>query len=330
MGIQGAQGETGPTGAQGPQGVRGLSWRGDWAGGVQYVADDAVAHDGSSWVALQASLDSAPAAGADWSLLAAGATGETGETGATGPAGPAGPTGPQGPVGPSGPQGIQGFPGAQGATGAQGPVGPQGPPGSVHMIEASVNMQHSIDDRSGWTHVESLGDDLCLPAIDLGFTFNGFGATTSQVTVSSNGLLFFGTSCSATFSNQALPTFISSNPFLAFFWDDLKDYGGGEYFEYETLGSAGGRVFNLYYRNRLFSSICGSDPIQVMVQIHEGSNIVNVTYSGFSGCADIRGASATLGLQSANAAEGAVVSYNSPVLDDNSIHQSMSFKPRPQ
>ena len=66
-----------------------------------------------------------------------------------------------------------------------------------------------------------------------------------------------------------------------------------------------------------------------MIQIHEGSNIVNVTYSGFSGCANIRGASATLGLQSAGGAKAVMAGWNSPVLDDNRNFQSMSFQPPP-
>ena len=237
-----------------------------------------------------------------------------------------------GPMGPQGPMGLMGPIGPQGATGPQGvpgPQGPQGPAGLSDTIVASFNMNFSVDDRSAWTHVENLSDDACFTGLPLGFTFNGFGASTAEVSVSSNGNLFFGNICSSTFSNMGLPVFISSNPFLAFFWDDLKDYGSGEYFEYTTIGSAPGRVFNLYFRNRLFSSDCGSDPVQVMIQIHETSNIVNVTYIGFSGCVNIRGGSATLGLQSANAAKAVMAGVNSPVLDDNANRQSMSFQPPP-
>ena len=190
-------------------------------------------------------------------------------------------------------------------------------------------MKFSIDDRSGWNHVEALADDSCNVGIPLGFTFNGFGASTSQISVSSNGVLFFGSLCSTSFSNQSLPAGISANAFLAFFWDDLYDYGGGEYFEYTTIGTAPGRVFNLYFRNRFLSSACGSDPIQVMIQIHEGSNIVNVTYSGFSGCVNVRGSSATLGLQSAGGTKAVMAGFNAPILDDNANSQSMSFQPPP-
>lgn len=114
------------------------------------------------------------------------------------------------------------------------------------------------------------------------------------------------------------------------FFDDLYDHGGGEYFEYATLGSPGGRVFNPYFRNRLLSSVCAADTVQVMLSIHEGSGLVDVNYIGMSGCASMRGGSATLGLQTSggSAAEAASVGYNSPVLDDNGLRQNMNFRPQ--
>jgi hypothetical protein len=242
-----------------------------------------------------------------------GAPGPPGLDGAPGPAGPTGPAGPQGVAGPAGP------------TGAPGPVGPPGP-GS---IIGGFDMQFSEDDRSGWTHVENLGDDTCLNGLPLGFAFNGFGASTTVVSVSSNGILFFGSSCSSTFANAALPTSVSNLAMFFFYWDDLYDYGAGEFLEYATLGSSGGRVFNLYFRNRLFSPVCGSDILNVMISVHEGSNLVKASYSTLSGCNEMRGGSATFGLQTTggSAATAFMVGYNSPILDDNASRQSMSFHP---
>ena len=254
--------------------------------------------------------------------------------GFTGPAGPAGPLGPQGPQGPQGDQGFPGAPGAegppgpQGVAGPQGPQGPQGPPGLPDIV-ASVNMQFSVDDRAGWTHIADFGDDTCQLNIPLGFTFTGFGANTSTVSVSSNGVLFLGQSCSTALGNGALPNAMSSNAFLAYFWDDLRDYGTGEFMEYTTMGTAPGRVFHLFVRARLFSSVCGTNPIQFMISVHETSNLVKVVYSGFSGCANMRGASATLGFQGpgGGAARAVMVGLNVPLLDDNLPSQSMSFQP---
>ena len=212
------------------------------------------------------------------------------------------------------------------------------PDGSVQVkaatnttIIASVDMQFSQDDRAGWTHVENLGDDTCFTGIPLGFTYTGFGINTSQVSINSNGVLIFGNNCVApgSWNNGPLPSSLSSDAMLFFFWDDLSDFSSGEYFEYATFGTAGGRVFNLFFRNRLLSSVCGSDPINVMVSIHESSGLIKASYSGMSGCANIRGAGATFGFQTPGGvnAKAFTVGVDSPVLDDNANRQTMSFHP---
>jgi len=273
--------------------------------------------------------------------------------GPAGPAGPAGPQGPAGPVGPRGPQGFQGVPGigipgtpgvpgAPGPTGPQGatgPIGPQGVPGPQGPvgpagptdITASINAQFSQDDRSAWTRIDVLGDDLCFGNIPLGFTFTGWGRADSTVSVSSNGILFFGQACSTILSNFPLPVNISQDPFFAFFWDDLLDTGTGEFLEYTTTGTPGGRVFNMYYRMRLFSSICGTDAVNIMISVHEGSNLIRASYTSFSGCFNIRGGSATFGLQGPGGAAAQSflnISTNAPIFDDNNPGgQSITLQP---
>jgi hypothetical protein len=191
-------------------------------------------------------------------------------------------------------------------------------------------MQFSVDDRSAWARINDLADDTCQLNLPLGFTFTGFGASTSTVSLSSNGILFFGQSCNTALTNTPLPTNISPNALLAFFWDDLRDAGAGEYVEYATFGQPGARVFNMYVRMRLFSNACGTDAQSMMISVHETSNLVKVVYAGFSGCANIRGASATFGLQSAGGAQSVNVGADVPLLDDNLPFQSMSFQPPPQ
>lgn len=139
QGVQGVQGETGPAGAQGPAGPTGpvgpagLEWQGEWDPDTAYAADDAVAHDGSSWFAASPSTGVEPDGVApEWGLLSA--------VGATGPEGPQGPTGAQGPQGVQGlqgPQGIQGPAGVDGADGDPGPTGPAGPAGPAGAAGAA-------------------------------------------------------------------------------------------------------------------------------------------------------------------------------------------------
>lgn len=310
-------------------GPKGLTPRGAWGSSLNYLTNDLVTTQGSSWRAKRNNVNKPPASNAaDWEkFAAAGATGAAGAQGPIGETGADGETGPGGPVGPAGPPGSTG---PAGPVGPGGPQGPQGPAGPASGIIASVEMQFSQDDRNAWTHVETMADDQCFSSIPLGFTFNGFGASTATVSLSSNGVLFFGaTGCSTIFTNTALPAAISASPMLFFFWDDLEDLGTGEYFEYLTTGTAGGRVFNLYFRNRHRSQPCGTDDVNVMISVHEGSNLVKAAYSGMSGCAQMRGSTATFGFQTSGATSAKAISvgFDSPVLDDNSPRQWMTFHP---
>lgn len=274
--------------------------------------------------------------------------GPQGPQGPAGPQGPQGPTGPQGAQGPQGPSGPQGVPGAQGPQGPAGPVGPVGPvgaqgpqgpqgetgpqgPAGPTGITVSMDAQFSIDDRVGWTRIEALGDDSCFGSIPLGFTFTGWGRPITSISVSSNGVLFFGNNCNISWTNSALPTALSNDPLMAFFWDDLQDFSTGEFVEYATLGTAPGRVFNMYYRTRI-RQLCGTVPINVMISIHEGSNFVKARYTALNACPELRGASATFGMQGpgGSGAEAVLLGFNSPLLDDNSTSQSITFQPPAQ
>jgi hypothetical protein len=124
----------GPQGPQGLQGLKGLNWRGTWLSRTSYATDDAVAYNGSSYVAVSPMTDLSPDLDpSGWNLLAArgeaGPQGLQGEQGPQGPAGPQGEAGPQGLAGPAGPQGPAGATGAQGPQGPAGATGAQGPQG---------------------------------------------------------------------------------------------------------------------------------------------------------------------------------------------------------
>jgi hypothetical protein len=136
QGLQGAQGIQGTQGVPGDRGPAGLVWRGTWSAAESYVESDAVAWNGSSYVALAPSTAIEPPSATEWQLLAsAGAEGPTGPQGIQGEQGPTGPTGAEGPAGPTGPQGPIGLEGAMGAT---GPAGPAGAPGAAGADGVSV------------------------------------------------------------------------------------------------------------------------------------------------------------------------------------------------
>ncbi len=78
----------GPAGPQGPAGT-GVTWRGAWSDTTAYVANDAVAVNGTTYIALDATTNDPPASSpAKWQVLAQ--KGADGAQGSEGPQGPAG------------------------------------------------------------------------------------------------------------------------------------------------------------------------------------------------------------------------------------------------
>lgn len=126
QGIQGAQGPKGDTGAAGPMGPvgpagngSGLGYRGAYDSAVNYVVNDMVVSQGSSYISLVAgNVGNTPGLSpVQWGLVAQAGLGLVGATGATGLQGPPGLTGPQGPVGATGATGAAGVAGAPGRLG---------------------------------------------------------------------------------------------------------------------------------------------------------------------------------------------------------------------
>ncbi len=147
QGIQGAQGPKGDTGAAGPIGPvgpagngSGLGYRGTYDSTVNYVVNDMVVFQGSSYISLMAgNVGNTPGLSpVQWGLVAEAGVGTTGATGAMGPQGPPGLMGPQGLVG------------ATGATGAAGAAGAPGTPGLVYQGAYSSVTNYALGDVVLW------------------------------------------------------------------------------------------------------------------------------------------------------------------------------------
>ena len=131
-----------------------MVWKHDWSYSVEYVVNDVVVLDGSTYVCIDDNENKSPDTETSyWHPLGGGGTGDgatgptgptgptgligpsgIGTTGPTGPTGPSGigttgPTGPEGPTGPTGPTGLTGIQGTTGPTGPTGLTGPEGPTG---------------------------------------------------------------------------------------------------------------------------------------------------------------------------------------------------------
>src|SRR5207249_8403647 len=112
--------------------------------------------------------------------------------------------------------------------------------------------------------------------------------------ISTNGWLEFGGNTQGTTdpTNACLPTSKHTNPFLAFYWDDLQTEGTA--IRYGTSGTSPNRTFIIdFQENRVAAT---GDKVTGQVQIHERSNLINVKYrSPLS--AGANGQAATIGFQ---------------------------------
>lgn len=95
-----------------------------------------------------------------------------------------------------------------------------------------------IDATNGGTDTGiSNADDVFVGPLDLGFNFKFYENTYSQIFISTNGLLTFG-SGNASFASQRMPRTVPPNNLIAPFWDDLAvggNYNNGKVFYKQVL-----------------------------------------------------------------------------------------------
>lgn len=192
-------------------------------------------------------------------------------------------------------------------------------------VIVSANMHHSKNDYA-LNITSNFSGNGCM-VIPLGFVFRGFGAETTHVGLTENGILHFAGGCYNDPNNTALPTSAVKYPTFFFFWDELHDYGSGEFVRVRQTGQPGGRVLHIHFRTRI-KDACDDDKLDITLAIHEGIGLVQASYKPLGGCERLRGSGATIGLQTAGGANAKayVVSVNSPVLDDDAPVQSVSFQ----
>ncbi len=198
---------------------------------------------------------------------------------------------------------------------------------------ASPNMISSRDDinssgTSGgvaagfaMTRADVNGADDAVYLVNLGFTFYINGTPYTQVYLSTNGNIQFGSSGgTTTFSNTTLPSGSFSLPTLCYYWDDMNTTGNG--LRYATVGDAGNRTFVLDFE---LTTHTNSFTNTGQVMLHEGSNSINVRYNTMNAYAC--GQQATIGLQ-LSTTSALPIACNAKIFDDNTTNtQSLSFSP---
>jgi uncharacterized protein YjdB len=143
------------------------------------------------------------------------------------------------------------------------------------------------------------GDDFqsALPDVS-GFTFEFFGASyaTTDIHVSTNGLITFG-SGSTSYSSTTIPYVGAPDGFVAAGWDDLVT---SVYFK--AVGTAPARQLVIEWDGITFS---GALPIKMQAALSEGTNTIDLRYASTVGAHAVIGVedlTGTIGTQhSANA-----------------------------
>lgn len=197
--------------------------------------------------------------------------------------------------------------------------------GSVNYAVSS-NLAYSFDDAGGWTNAVSC-DDCISGAVNIGFTMNVFGTSYTQLQLSSNGYITFGGSGGPnTLGNGCLPSGTFGMACLMFWWDDLI----ASTFRYRTVGSSPNRVWQARYDGYQFNNT--GEIVDVMISMHEGSNLITVRYDDVGCCGDdAKGGGATIGLQGpgGGSARAIPIGCNAPLTDDNqgaNASQFISFR----
>jgi hypothetical protein len=149
--------------------------------------------------------------------------------------------------------------------------------------------------------------------VTLPFSFNFYGALSTDLRVGNNGGALFGvTTGDLSVANADLGTTTASNLIVPF-WDDIDSDTGNVY--YKTVGTAPHRLFVVEWYNRPHFSNVGSATFELI--LYESTNNIKFQYQDvvFDNASYDYGASATVGIrQTGN--NYLQYSYNSPVLAD--------------
>ena len=158
-----------------------------------------------------------------------------------------------------------------------------------------------------------------LAVVTLPFPFQFYGITYSQITVSSNGFLVFGTTEDGAFRNYRLPGPLAPGPMIAPFWDNLATHTGSGIY---TFFDRSNHAFIIeWYNLRNGSNSSYTETFQVILYdpaIHAGSmgdgpiKIQYHTFNNVDATTSVpgqHGRHATIGIQNEMANIGLEYSY---------------------
>ncbi len=181
------------------------------------------------------------------------------------------------------------------------------------------------DDPGGpafiWVDISSLGtpvtlgDDSCEGPLPIGFPFQYYDSTYTELYIGSNGIITFSSSGASARINTGIPTSSVPNDMLAVWWDDLDPEEGGNVYYYYDAGVGRFIVSYVDVRNYAYPSGTGSLSFQVILY---PNGKITMQYATMDPGSDGEGlSSATVGIENAVGDDGLQVAYNAPYMHNN-------------
>lgn len=195
----------------------------------------------------------------------------------------------------------------------------QGGPDNYGYTWIDSHQPHGLS--PDWVDISTVGTPLILgnDAFDgpfgLGFDFNFYGNSYSEIYISSNGFLTFG-SGHAGWYNRPIPFNYSPNNYIAPWWDDLDPSLGGDIYYYQDTTNSRFIVSYVDVEKHPVSST-GTVTCQAILYA-DGRiefNYLDMDITFFHNKADIY--TATIGIENINGSDGLQVFYNIGYFLDN-------------
>ncbi|MFK8030204.1 MAG: LamG-like jellyroll fold domain-containing protein, partial [Gammaproteobacteria bacterium] len=165
-------------------------------------------------------------------------------------------------------------------------------------------------DISGTGTAYNMGDDDSRLQ-SIGFDFDFFGTTYSELFVSSNGLLSFVEPNESLLNAEIVAGDELGVPAILGFWDDLNAFNGSSddvYFE--LVGAPGSQQLIIQYNDIYHFNAPGDNGITFQIVLFEGSDNIEIRYQdSLFGSVEDNGASATIGI-TGGSSEFSQYSYN--------------------
>ncbi|MFM2385726.1 MAG: hypothetical protein RL660_483 [Bacteroidota bacterium] len=149
---------------------------------------------------------------------------------------------------------------------------------------------------TGATTSTAVGDDGTQTGVSLGFGFDYFGTNYTSVTISTNGVLFFGAIPSLHYTNDLATKTLS----LGAMWDDNNASTGTV--RYLTTGTTPNRKFTVEWFNTAIGGggATASSTNQYQITLHEGTNKISFNYGSLTSA---NGISASVGISGGTAGQ---------------------------